>query len=165
MSRDILNQIFLCRAANKKLAHNKVLHFLEHTELIRYEAITIPEDGMINGGNPAFWKEVDQGGSRNRQFAETLLVELEETGVSNLAELKNLPQGYPSKILHTLAHILDGFIGADSAFYNLVEDSHWLSHTLREAIIKDPGEYWLVSMVPGRLTSSVFHPSTPHPER
>ncbi len=160
MSNDTLSHIFLCQATNQQQANHKILHFLEHTELIRYEAITIPAGDIINAANPTFWPAVEQGIASNRKFATSLIVELEETGISTLAELKNLPQGYPSKVLHTLVHILDGFIGADSAFYNLLEDSHWLSAPLRETITKEPGAYWLVPVVPGRLQYSVFHPKS-----
>jgi hypothetical protein len=97
----------------------------------------------------------------NRTFAGNLIVELEETGITSLKELKDLPQGYPSKVLHTLVHILDGFIGADSAFYNLLEDSHWLSAKLQETIKENPEAYWLVPVLPGKLQYSVFHPKRP----
>ncbi len=159
MSSESIKHIFLIRAANQEQAQHKVVHFLEHTELIRYEATTIHAASIMDGDNPAFWPELDQGVASNRTFAKGLIVELQETGVSSLADLQNLPQGYPSKVLHTLSHILDGFIGVDSAFYNLLEDSHWLSATLRDAISKAPGEFWLVPVVPGRLQYSVFHPS------
>lgn len=152
-----IKHIFLTKAANQKEAVHKVRRFLEQTELIRYEATTIQDASILSGDNPAFWPEVDQGIADNRAFAKSLIVELEETGVSRLAELKDLPEGYPSKLLHTLAHILDGFIGVDSAFYNLLEDSHWLSAQLRRAINTKPGHYWLVPVVPGKLKYSVFH--------
>lgn len=154
-----IKHIFLAQAENKEQALHKVHRFLEHTELIRYEATTIHDASVINGADPTFWAEVEQGVAGNRKSAEALIVELGETGVSSLTDLKDLPQGYPSKILHTLAHILDGFIGVDSAFYNLLEDSHWLSDKLRGAITKTPDKYWLVPVVPGRLKYSVFHPT------
>lgn len=158
MKSDSINHIFLTQAETINQAHNKVRHFLEHTELIRYEAMTIDAKASINGSEPSFWTEVDQGVAMNRQFTKDLIGELEGTGVRNLSELKDLPQGYPSKVLHTLVHILDGFIGVDSAFYNLLEDSHWLSPQMREKISKEPGTYWLVPVKPGKIKYSVLQP-------
>ncbi|MBU0680066.1 MAG: hypothetical protein KKD73_01465 [Proteobacteria bacterium] len=161
MTTDIIKHLFLTQAEDQQQARHKILHFLEHTELIRYEATTILDAEIISGANPTFWTQVDQGAASNRTFAKNLIVELEETGISRLQDLQDLPQGYPSKVLHTLVHILDGFIGADSAFYNLLEDSHWLSAKLRETIKESPEAYWLVPMLPGKLQYSVFHPKRP----
>ncbi len=158
MSKDSITHIFLTQADSQEQARHKVSHFLEHTELIRYEATTINDQAITRGDKPTFWSAIDQGIAGNQKVAAGLIAELEETGLRTLTQLKDLPQGYPSKVLHTLVHILDGFIGADSAFYNLLEDSHWLSDKLREAITSKPEEYWLVPMVPGKLTYSVFHP-------
>ena len=158
MINDNTQHIFLVLADDQKQANHKVLHFLEHTELIRYDKTTILDEAIINGEAPAFWTQLDQGVAHNKKFAAELITELEETGISRLAELKDLPQGYPSKVLHTLVHILDGFIGVDSAFYNLLEDSHWLSDKLRETINANPEKYWLVPVVAGKLQYSVFHP-------
>ena len=43
-----------------------------------------------------------------------------------------------------MAHLLDGFFGIDSQFYNLPEDSHWLGESLRKQIETGPAEFWLV---------------------
>jgi hypothetical protein len=69
---------------------------------------------------------------------------LRQTGVSDILDLEALEHGYPSKLLHMLSHFLDGFVGIDSSFYNLIDDSHWLpEHTA--ANIRDNGEaYWLI---------------------
>ncbi len=157
MSTDNIQHIFLVKADGFEQARHKVLHFMENTELIRYDVTTIPDNSIINGADSAFWPQVEQGVASNRKFAAGLIVELQETGMSQLVELNDLPQGYPSKVLHTLVHILDGFIGVDSAFYNLLEDSHWLSDTLRETIDTTPEKYWLVPVVAGKLQYSVFH--------
>ncbi len=159
MSSASIKHLFLTKAEDQHQACHKVQHFLDHTELIRYEAMTIHDQSIMNGADPAFWTKVEQGVASNRAVAKGLIDELGATGISSLAELKDLPQGYPSKVLHTLVHILDGFIGVDSAFYNLLEDSHWLSDKLRQAITSKPEEYWLIPMVPGKLKYSVFHPS------
>ena len=92
-------------------------------------------------------------------FRETLVVgfinELTGCGVNRLDDIKNLEQGYKSKTLHTIAHLLDGFFGIDSCFFNLIEDSHWLSAALKDKIMENPGQYWLVEAHP------VFEASQP----
>jgi len=52
--------------------------------------------------------------------------------------------------------MLDGFIGIDSVFYNLAEDSHWLSAPLRKTIEQHPEHYWLVPLWHGPVTSSLL---------
>lgn len=158
MNQDPIRHLFLTRADHDQQARRKVRHFLAHTKLVRYAAPTIEEAGLMTASHPSFWRAMEGAIAKNRECTASLIAELEETGITLLSHLNDLPQGYPSKLLHTLAHMLDGFIGVDSAFYNLVEDSHWLSPALHEAITKTPEGYWLVPVVPGRLTSSLFHP-------
>ncbi|MEJ2057239.1 MAG: hypothetical protein P8X39_05310, partial [Desulfofustis sp.] len=61
-------------------------------------------------------------------------------------DLIDLNQGYQSKILHIIAHFLDGFIGIDSVFYNLIDDSHWLSDETRDKIEQQPDRFRLLSL-------------------
>lgn len=75
-----------------------------------------------------------------------LVDELKDAGVAEVQDLTSLPQGYASKILHTAAHLLDGFIGIDSHFYNLADDSHWLSDQQRNKIEAAPASYWLLQV-------------------
>jgi hypothetical protein len=56
-----------------------------------------------------------------------LLAEFADLGYESLTDLASVPQGYESKLLHTITHLLDGFFGLDSFFYNLVEESNWIS--------------------------------------
>jgi hypothetical protein len=66
--------------------------------------------------------------------------------VESLGDLESLPQGYQSKTLHTLTHLLDGFFGIDSHFYNLIEGSHGVSAGLRGKIDSSPGGYMLLAV-------------------
>ncbi len=52
-----------------------------------------------------------------------------------------MPQGYKSKMLHVITHFLDGFFGIDTFFYNLEEDSHWVSEELQKKIAEAPTYY------------------------
>jgi len=101
---------------------------------------------------------METGIAANRTFCSALLKELQETGLTELEDLLAIQPGYPSKLLHILTHMLDGFIGTDSVFYNLVEDSHWLSEPLRSTIQQNPESYWLVPVWHGPVTSSQLHP-------
>src|SRR4030043_54062 len=66
--------------------------------------------------------------------------------INILKDLQELPQGYKSKILHVITHLLDGFFGIDTYFYNLEEDSHWVSEELKEKIKTNPPIFWLLSL-------------------
>ena len=107
---------------------------------------------------------------KNRNFGQRLKSLREEKGLkqtdaaaklgisySSLQDLFFIKQGFESKILHTVTHMLDGFIGVDSAFYNLIEDSHWLSPSLRREITSHMHEYWLVRVVAGEVREAILH--------
>jgi len=86
---------------------------------------------------------VDSGLEKNRESVISLIDELQTSGYSQLLDLADMKQGYESKILHILVHFLDGFIGIDSSFYNLIEDSHQISDSLHLRIKQNPQNYWL----------------------
>lgn len=125
-------------------AKNYALRFFEKTQLVRYDAVHVPEDQAVSAEKPIFWERIEQDMTGNRQVVGELIEDLKESGIASLDDLAELPQGFQSKTIHTLAHLLDGFFGIDSVFYNLVEDSHWLSASLRQEILADPSEYWLI---------------------
>jgi hypothetical protein len=88
---------------------------------------------------------------------QTLYRRLKEEGVTSLDQLPHLEQGYVTKVLHTLTHLLDGFIGIDSVFYNLLEDSHQVSGSLAADIQASPTAYWLVPIRTGKVAASILH--------
>ncbi|MGC9021833.1 MAG: hypothetical protein ACP5J5_01770 [Dissulfurimicrobium sp.] len=93
-----------------------------------------------------FWVRVDMGIAENRAVLDGFLSELSRAGFKSIPELRELPQGYLSKLLHIATHMLDGFFGVDSYFYNLVEDSHWISHECRKKIQLYNRLYWLIAL-------------------
>ena len=125
-------------------AKSYVLRFFDKTQLVRYDSVAVAADQAVSAEHATFWDRIEQGMAANRQVLAELLEELKESGVFSLGDLEELPQGYQSKTIHTVAHLLDGFFGIDTVFYNLVEDCHWLSATLRQEILADPSEYWLI---------------------
>lgn len=124
----------------------KVERFFVRTELIRYDEIRV-EEAAVNGGDPAFWERLAAGEAANRQIIDGLFAELAAEGFRTAADFQHMGQGYLSKVFHTIAHLLDGFIGIDSRFYNLEEDSHRLSRGLRQKILATPAEYWLLTVI------------------
>ena len=93
----------------------------------------------------------------NYQVTGELLKSLRDEGFETLADLQGLEKGYLSKILHTVAHLQDGFIGVDSRFYNLEEDSHNVSRDLRQKILAAPSSYWILRVI-GRIASASEDP-------
>jgi len=129
----------------KSSAH--VLRFLERTPLVQYDAVRVVEAESCSGADPRFWPLIEQGIADNRRVLTQLTGELRAAGTKEFSDLPTMPQGFQSKIFHTMAHLLDGFFGIDSQFYSLPEDSHWLGDSLRKQIAADPEDFWLVTVV------------------
>ncbi|MEW6218587.1 MAG: hypothetical protein AB1634_03520 [Thermodesulfobacteriota bacterium] len=136
----------LVPAADLATASQRVRRFFDQYQLVRYDAAQVRAEASWPASRPELWQAVDRGEAANRQAVANLLRDLGALGLAGLPDLANLEQGYPSKLLHTLAHFLDGFFGVDSAFYNLAEDSHWLSASLRQRIAAEPDGYWLLTV-------------------
>ncbi|MBB5348806.1 hypothetical protein JWG42_07400 [Desulfoprunum benzoelyticum] len=122
----------------------QVRRFFERTSLVGYDSLEIREDRSLAGDDPGFAETLAAAVAENRQIVHSLAGDLEKTGIRTIAELSHLQQGYPSKVLHILTHFLDGFIGVDSFFYNLIDDSHWLPEATSAAMSRNPGKYWLI---------------------
>jgi len=153
-----ISHYFLVRAQTALLAARHVERYLSGNQLISYAEFFVQPEEVIGGEHEKFWDTLGMGLVANDVFARRMLAHLKDEGVTTLDQLLNLKQGYATKILHTLTHLLDGFIGIDSVFYNLVEDSHWVSEELSEAIRGQVQEYWLVPVRTGMLENSVLHP-------
>ena len=129
----------------------KTLRFFAKNILVRYDSITIVEAESVNGEHPRFWERVEAGEAANRMTLANMLADLKAEGFQQLDDIMQLRQGYQSKIFHTIAHLLDGFFGIDSALYNLEDDSHWLSSVRRQQIQAALHTCWLLK-VAGRST-------------
>ncbi len=121
----------------------QVYDYFDRTQLVRYDHIKIDDEKCMSGIAPYFLSCVEKKQTENRKIIETLISDLEATGVTTTTGLLNLEHGYPSKILHLISHFLDGFIGIDSAFYNLIDDSHWVSTVTQNRIMESPKMFWL----------------------
>jgi len=153
-----VSHYFLVRSQSGELAGRHVKQYLRGNQLISYAEFFVRPEEILNGADALFWPTLAQGLAANDRFARRMLDHLKEEGVTTLEQLPDLQQGYVTKVLHTLTHLLDGFIGVDSVFYNLTEDSHRVSAGLREAIRSTPAVYWLVPVRTGKLAASVLHP-------
>ena len=131
----------------------QVLRFFKSTMLIRYDDIMVMENESINGSQKKFWPRIEEGLRANRTILREFLTSLKDEGFTLLDDLQSLEKGYLSKILHTIAHLQDGFIGIDSRFYNLAEDSHGVSRNLQQKIGAAPENYWILKVI-GKIAST-----------
>lgn len=123
---------------------DQVHRFFDLTSLVMYDCIQIIDEKCVSGLDAEFFKTVAAAEGKNHATVNSLIDELQQTGVTTIADLRHLKHGYPSKVLHVISHLLDGFIGIDSHFYNLPADSHWLAEEGLAAVKADPGGYWLI---------------------
>jgi hypothetical protein len=131
----------------------RVRRFFDRTMLIRYDKVLMTENESINGADGNFQKRMREGLAANQEILAGFLANLKEEGFVQVEDLQSLEKGYLSKILHTIAHLQDGFIGIDSRFYNLEEDSHGISRSLQQKISLAPRNYWILR-VRGRISST-----------
>ena len=136
----------LLHAGDKKAAEQHVRIFFAQNELVRYDSVVIDSSTIVNGTHRRFFVEIEDGLAGNRRAIEQLVRELRVEDAADLEEWSSLTQGYASKILHTVVHLVDGFFGVDSVLYNLVEDSNQVTTQLRQKIRAQPDRYWLVQV-------------------
>ena len=131
----------------------RVKRFFDRTMLIRYDEVLALENESINGDGQEFWTRLQEGLAANHLAVGELLRNLKDEGFETLEDIQGVKKGYVSKIFHTIAHLLDGFIGIDSCFYNLEEDSHDISPELQQKIETAPQKYWIIR-VKGSISSA-----------
>lgn len=142
----LIEHRFLIQEKDYNRACQRITRFLERYELLSYDRLKFEARDSLPAFHPRFWKALQEAQERNRQVIRDLFRDLAREGYRELFDLALLPQGYLSKIFHTLAHLLDGFLGIDSYFYNLEEDSHWVSRRLERKIQTQPEGFWLVKL-------------------
>ena len=122
----------------------QVHKFFDLTSLVIYDCVEIREQLSVSGLDTDFRALIDLAQKKNREIVQRLIAEITQAGFTNVEDLINIKQGYVSKTFHILSHFLDGFIGIDSYFYNLLDDSHWLTAETSQLIEKNPKHYWLL---------------------
>ncbi len=143
MSEEFLHDI-LATGPDPESAARRVRAFLDATPLVRYHRIDIDPGHCMNGLDARLLPRAEEAAAENRQVLDAMLAELRHEGVREIADLAGLEQGYRSKLFHVIAHILDGFFGIDSRFYDLDESSHWLTPHRRRLLASAPEQCWLI---------------------
>jgi len=141
-----LYHVMLSTGPDFETSTKKVLSFFQAFQLIRYSRIMIVKEDSLPASSPDFWDRMRNAIMENRLILEQLLKELCDEGVTAVEDLEGLSQGYKSSMLHTVTHFLDGFFGVDTYFYNLAEDSHWVSEELTRKIRSSPAHFWLLTV-------------------
>ncbi len=146
IKKTIYHHEILVKGSGFEPCEKKVLLFFRKYQLVRYSVITIQESTSVSASNPEFHDRREKATRPNRRPLHTLPSDLQEEGIQNHKARAELPQGYKTKMLHVITHFLDGFFGIDTYFYNLVEDSHWVSGEMQSRIVKNPSDFLLLSL-------------------
>ncbi len=123
---------------------DQVHKFFDLTSLVMYDCIQVIDDKCRSGLDSDFFDIIATAETKNHTTVNNLIDELQQTGATRISDLRHLEHGYPSKVLHIVSHLLDGFIGIDSHFYNMLADSHWLAKDLQLDIEAKPEMFWLI---------------------
>jgi len=118
--------------------------FFEKSQLVHYDSIDIDRQNSVNAVDPRFEELMNNAIAENHRVLADLLAKLQEEDCQSLQDLLVLPQGFKSKMLHTMSHVLDGFFGIDSRFFDINEISHWLTENRQKDIAESPGRHWLI---------------------
>jgi hypothetical protein len=148
----VMNEILgqhdlLLESSNRKEAELHARYFCEHNDLVRYDSIIIEPDVILCSTDPEFISKLHKGLEGNKKAINGLIEELRSEGALDPQSWSTLQQGYATKLLHTIIHLLDGFFGIDSLLYNLVENSHQVTGAMLNRIKEHPDKYWLVPVV------------------
>lgn len=121
-----------------------VMRFFDKSQLVHYDSVEIDQQLSLNALSQEFEHSLNQALQSNHEILADLLGTLKVEGCTKMEDLLHLPQGVQSKILHTMCHLLDGFFGVDSRFYDIDEMSHWITKNRQRKIQESPEQCWLV---------------------
>ncbi len=122
----------------------QVHKFFDLTSLVIYDCIEAAESQSYSSLDTDFVDRILAAEKQNRRMVQELIDELVKANIQRTEDFLKIEQGYLSKTVHILSHFLDGFIGIDSYFYNLIDDSHWLPPTTAQAIHDKAHHFWLL---------------------
>jgi len=140
------SHIVLVTSKDYATASTHVQNFFDTTLLVQYDRIAIRDEKSFSADDSGFAELLEEALETNRTTLEKFVNEFEKTGFKSVRDFLQIPCGYPSKLLHIITHFVDGFIGIDTQFYNLIDDSHWLPDNTAAAIADDPNHYWLIHL-------------------
>jgi hypothetical protein len=139
--------IFLVEAESHEQALSQVVKFLSSYQLVRYDRFEVKREGIISVQDERFWEVLEKGLQKNYEILQGFIGELKSEGYQLVDDLRSLPQGYLSKLVHLIAHFVDGFFSVDSYFYNLIEDSHFLSLYLKRRMLRVRQNFYLIPAI------------------
>ncbi|MFN2354568.1 MAG: hypothetical protein ABR512_08595 [Desulfopila sp.] len=140
------SHLVLVAGQDYSTASAQVQDFFDTTLLVQYDRAVIRPEKSCSAGDADFAALLEKGVEANRTTLEKFVDEFAETGFQTVKDLHRVECGYPSKLLHIITHFVDGFIGIDTKFYNLIDDSHWLPENTAGAIVDNPAHYWLIHL-------------------
>ena len=118
--------------------------FFAKSQLVHYDSVEIDRQHSVNGTDPRFNDYLQEALAENRRILRGLLAKLQEEGCATLEDVLELHQGFKSKLLHTISHLLDGFFGIDSRLFDIDEISHWLTEGRQRELAQRPESCWLL---------------------
>ena len=142
----IASHLVLVSAPSINKGCAQVNDFFLNSLLVRYDKIDIRTEKCLGGSDKKFNGVLKKSIAANRKILRNFIEEFKKTGFQTAEDLACVKHGYPSKMLHIITHFLDGFIGIDSVFYNLIEDNHWVSEKTFRSIEAVPGNFWLIHL-------------------
>jgi hypothetical protein len=151
-----VSHTFLVNGPDFPVCSQRVLHFFAKTQLVHYDHIEIIPEHSCSALSASFQTLLDKALQKNHAKLEMLLEELDDAGYKTVADLLYIPHGYPSKILHTIAHITDGFFGIDAFFLDLDQSSYRLSEQRRQEIKQQPGNWWILTVKASSMDGGIF---------
>ena len=140
----VSNHKILVQSENDQEACELAERFFQRTTLVNYDNLEIIRGKIISGADPSFFSDLDQAVEENLKLMRESIGTLQKGGCHSLADVLSLTDPYLCKVFHITAHLVDGFIDIDSAFYNIIEDSHRVSDPLRREIQTAPDHYRLL---------------------
>ena len=146
LQRPLYRHLILVKGPDFQACKARVLDFFQQYQLVRYSHITVLENESLAASDPGFGDRLHQAILENRKILHELIEELQREGIRTLNNIEDIPQGYKTKMLHVITHLVDGFFGIDTSFYNFEEDSHWVTDDYRGKIASAPSLYWLLSL-------------------
>ena len=136
----------LTKGSDFQFSKERVLRFFQKYQLVSYSHIHVIENESLPASSHDFKARLQKAQLKNRHLLHNLLNELQSEGYATIQDLQTIPQGYKTRVFHVITHFLDGFFGLDTYFYNLEEDSHWVSEAFLKKIKANPSHYWLLSV-------------------
>jgi hypothetical protein len=146
LQKPLYRHTILVKGPDFQACKARILDFFHQYQLVRYSHIAVLENESLAASDPGFGDRLHQAILENRRVLHELIEELQREGVRTLNNLEDLPQGYKTKMLHVITHLVDGFFGIDTSFYNFEEDSHWVTDDCRKKIALEPSFYWLLTV-------------------